>query len=73
VAIAVSYPYPVARSSRFGLSVAVSFVWRCPNNFTSTPFPHIASGSQTRHHTLVHSRFTTWTGQTHGTEVPVEV
>ncbi len=27
-------------SSRFGLSVAASFVWRCLNNFALTPFPH---------------------------------
>ncbi|MBC8742458.1 hypothetical protein F6X40_38805, partial [Paraburkholderia sp. UCT31] len=29
-------------SGRFGLSVAAPFVWRCPNNFTLTPFPHPA-------------------------------
>jgi hypothetical protein len=28
--------------SRFGLSVAASFVWRCPSNLTVTPFPHPA-------------------------------
>jgi len=27
---------------RFGLSVAASFVWRCPSNLTMTPFPHPA-------------------------------
>ncbi len=27
-------------SSRFGLSVAAPFVWRCPSNLAVTPFPH---------------------------------
>ncbi|MBM3340888.1 MAG: hypothetical protein FJY56_02070, partial [Betaproteobacteria bacterium] len=27
-------------SSRFGLSVAAPFVWRCPRNLAITPFPH---------------------------------
>jgi hypothetical protein len=39
-------------SSRFGLSVAASFVWRCPNNFTLTPFPHPAH--RTGHADLPH-------------------
>ena len=29
-------------SSRFGLSVAAPFVWRCPSNLAITPFPHPA-------------------------------
>jgi hypothetical protein len=29
-------------SVRLGLSVAASFVWRCPSNLTLTPFPHPA-------------------------------
>ncbi len=28
--------------SRFGLSVAVPFVWRCPSNLAVAPFPHPA-------------------------------
>ena len=28
--------------SRFGLSVAAPFVWRCPSNLALTPFPHPA-------------------------------
>src|ERR1700693_1957177 len=28
--------------SRFGLSVAAPFVWRCPSNLAVTPFPHPA-------------------------------
>ena len=27
-------------SSRFGLSVAAPFVWRCLSNLALTPFPH---------------------------------
>src|SRR5271167_3371951 len=27
---------------RFGLSVAASFVWRCPSTLALTPFPHPA-------------------------------
>src|ERR1700733_5086105 len=27
-------------SSRFGLSVAAPFVWRCPSNLAVAPFPH---------------------------------
>ncbi|KAA1011394.1 hypothetical protein FVF58_15805 [Paraburkholderia panacisoli] len=33
-------------SSRFGLSVAASFVWRCPNSLALTPFPHPAHRTQ---------------------------
>jgi hypothetical protein len=29
-------------SSRSGIAVAASFVWRCPSNLTITPFPHPA-------------------------------
>src|SRR5476649_2724169 len=62
-------------SSRFGLSVAASFVWRCPNNFTLTPFPHPAH--RTGHADLPHPALgqditpsytagsQPWTGQTH--------
>ena len=28
--------------SRFGLSVAAPFVWRCPSNLAVAPFPHPA-------------------------------
>ena len=39
-------------SSRFGLSVAASFVRRCPNNLALTPFPHPAR--RTGHADLPH-------------------
>ena len=39
--------------SRLGLSVAASFVWRCPSNFTVAPFPHPAR--RTEHADLLHS------------------
>ncbi len=70
-------------SSRFGLSVAASFVWRCPNNLALTPFPHPAH--RTGHADLPHPALgqditpshtagsQPWTSQTHETEVPVEV
>ena len=70
-------------SSRFGLSVAASFVWRCPNNLTLTPFPHPAH--RTGHADLPHPALgrditpsytagsQPGTSQTHETEVPVEV
>src|SRR4051812_33516303 len=69
--------------SRFGLSVAASFVWRCPSNLALTPFPHRAH--RTGHADLPHSALgqeitpshtagsQPWTSQTHETEVPVEV
>jgi hypothetical protein len=70
-------------SSRFGLSVAASSVWRCPNDFTLTPFPHPAH--RTGHADLPHPALgqditpsytagsQPWTGQTHEAEVPIEV
>lgn len=70
-------------SSRFGLSVAASFVWRCPNNLALTPFPHPAH--RTGHADLPHPALgqditpsytagsQPGTSQTHETEVPVEV
>jgi fructosamine-3-kinase len=39
-------------SSRLGVSVAASFVWRCPSNFTVAPFPHPAH--RTGHADLPH-------------------
>ena len=39
-------------SSRFGLSVAASFVWRCPSNLAVAPFPHPAH--RTGHADLPH-------------------
>src|SRR6478752_4093951 len=70
-------------SSRFGLSVAASFVRRCPNNLALTPFPHPAR--RTGHADLPHPALgqditpsytagsQPGTSQTHETEVPVEV
>ncbi|AJZ56123.1 hypothetical protein OI25_8238 (plasmid) [Paraburkholderia fungorum] len=70
-------------SSRFGLSVAASFVWRCPNILALTPFPHPAHRTQRadlphwalgQDITPSHTPGYAPTGaQTYETEVPVEV
>src|SRR5260370_10621288 len=70
-------------SSRFGLSVAAPFVWRCPSNLTLTPFPHPAHRTQradlphwalgqdvTPSHT---PSYAPARAQTYEPEVPVEV
>jgi hypothetical protein len=74
---------PSRGSSRFGLSVAASFVWRCPNILALTPFPHPAHRTQRAdlpHWTLgqditpSHTPGYAPTGaQTYETEIPVEV
>jgi len=70
-------------SSRFGLSVAASFVWRCPNILALTPFPHPAHRTQRadlphwalgQDITPSHTPGYAPTGaQTYETEIPVEV
>jgi hypothetical protein len=70
-------------SSRFGLSVAAPFVWRCPSNLALTPFPHPAHRTQradlphwalgqdiTPSHT---PSYAPACAQTYEPEVPVEV
>src|SRR5208283_2056232 len=46
--------------SRFGLSVAAPFVWRCPSNLAVTPFPHPAhrTGHADRPHPALGQDFT---------------
>jgi hypothetical protein len=70
-------------SSRSGLSVAASFVWRCPNTLALTPFPHPAH--RTGRADLPHPAlgqdaapshtpgYTPARTQTYETEVPVKV
>ena len=68
--------------SRFGLSVAAPFVWRCPTNLAVAPFPHPAH--RTGHADLPHpalgqdvtpspTAVVPSPRQTYETEVPVEV
>src|SRR5215510_2930621 len=84
-----SAPGPIGRvemwrgGSRFGLSVAAPFVWRCPSTLTVAPFPHPArrTGHADRPHPALGQDFTpshtpgcaAARGQAYETVVPVEV
>src|SRR5262245_16579372 len=69
--------------SRFGLSVAAPFVWRCPSTLTVAPCPHPArrTGHADRPHPALGQDFTpshtpgcaAARGQAYETVVPVEV
>src|SRR5262249_30334649 len=84
-----SAPGPIGRvemwrdGSRFGLSVAAPFVWRCPSTLTVAPFPHPAhrTGHAERPHPALGQDFTpshtpgcaSARSRAYETVVPVEV